>query len=467
MNFKKKYIGDRDFYRYVLAIAVPMILQNLITNFVSMLDNIMVGQVGTAQMSGVSIVNQFLFVFNITMFGAVSGAGIFGTQFFGKGDHEGQKYTVRFRILLAVIVVAIGSIVFMGFGRQLISLFLSPDDSPEMIAATLTYGCEYMDIMIFSLIPFAIGQAYASVVRECGETKIPMLGSLAAIGINLLLDYGLIFGRLGMPQMGVRGAAIATVVAKCIEALVVIIWAHMNPAKNQYIVGLYKGFYIPGDLAVKIIVKGCPLLANEFLWSLGMSVIAQCYSVRGIDVVAARNIAGTINNLFNVVYIQLGGALGIIVGTRLGMGRLEEAVDVDRKLTFFNVAASCFAAVLMIPVAKVFPLLYNTEASIRSLATYIIFVQIIATPVWAYTNACYFTLRCGGKTGITFLYDFIFSWFVQIPLAYGLANYTTMGIHMLFFVVTMSEIFKTIVGYILVRSKIWVVNIVSDESSPT
>lgn len=466
MDFKKKYIGDRAFYSYVLGIAVPMILQNLITNFVSMLDNIMVGQVGTAQMSGVSIVNQFIFVFNITMFGAVSGAGIFGTQYFGKGDHEGQKYTVRFRILLSIIVVLIGTVVFLFFGDTLISLFLSKDDSPQMIADTLRYGMDYLDIMIFSLLPFAIGQAYASVVRECGETKIPMFSSLAAIGINMILDYGLIFGKFGMPKMGVRGAAIATVVAKCIEALVVIVWAHTHHDRNKYIVGLYKGFYIPGDLSLKILIKGCPLLVNEFLWSLGMSVIAQCYSVRGIDVVAARNIAGTINNLFNVVYVQLGGALGIIIGTRLGMGKLEEAVDEDRKLTFFNVAASCVAAILMIPFAKIFPLIYNTEDSIRELASFFIIAQIVATPFWAYTNACYFTLRCGGKTGITFLYDFVFSWFVQIPLAYILANYSGMGIRALFFVVTMSEGLKTIVGYVLVRSRIWVNNIVEDVSSP-
>lgn len=464
MRFKEKYIGNREFYAYVLGIAVPMILQNLITNFVSMLDNIMVGRVGTAQMSGVSIVNQFIFVFNITIFGAVSGASIFGTQFFGKGDHEGQKYTVRFRILLTTIVIIICGIIFSLFGRQLINLFLSKDDSPEIINATLGYGLDYMRIMILSLIPFGIGQAYASVVRECGETKIPMMSSFAAIGVNLVLDYGLIFGKLGMPQMGVRGAAIATVIAKCIEAAVVIIWANTHPDRNAYIVGLYKGFRIPKTLAVKIIIKGCPLLANEFLWSLGMSIIAQSYSVRGIDVVAARNIAGTINNMFNVVYIQLGGTLGIVVGTRLGMGKLEDAVDTNRKLTFFNVAMACGAAILMIPVAKAFPLLYNTEQSIRSLATFIIFVQIVATPIWAYTNATYFTLRCGGKTGITFLYDFVFTWAVQIPMAFVLANYTSVSTEMMFIIVTFSEILKCIVGFLLVRSRIWVVNIVADEN---
>lgn len=458
-KFINKYIGDKAFYMYILGIAVPMILQNLITNFVSMLDNIMVGQVGTAQMSGVSIVNQFMFVFNITIFGAVSGASIFGTQFFGKGDHEGQKYTFRFRLLMALVVLVVGSLVFRIFGRQLILLFLSSDDSSQMIEATLGYGLDYLSIMIWSLIPFAIGQSYASVVREIGETKIPLYSSLAAIGINLLLDYGLIFGKLGMPQMGVRGAAIATLIAKIIEALVVIIWAHANPAKNRYIVGLFKGFYIPKTLAKNIIIKGCPLLFNEFLWSMGVSIIAQGYSVRGIDVVAARNIAGTINNMFNVVYVQLGAALGIIVGTKLGMGKLDEAKDTNNKLIFFNVTAATLAGLLMLPIAKVFPYLYNTEDSIRALATYIIVIQVLATPLWSYTNACYFTLRSGGKTGITFLFDFVFTWALQIPLTFILAYFTSMDIHPLFAIVTFSEIVKCVVGYILVKSDLWVVNI--------
>ena len=291
------------FYINALAIAVPMILQALITNFVSMIDNIMVGSLGTAPMNGVSIANQFIFVFNITMFGAVSGAGIFGTQFFGKKDADGQKYTVRFRLITSAIIIGIGAAIFHFFGPELIKLFISSKDEQNLATNTLTNGKEYLDIMILGLIPFGIGQAYSSVVKECGETRIPMIGSMAAIGINVLLDYGLIFGKLGMPCLGVKGAAIATVVAKYVEALVVIIWAHLNPDRNPYIEGLYKGFYMPIKLVKQICIKGLPLLVNEFLWSLGMSVIAQCYSVRGLEVVGARNISSTLVNLFNVIFI--------------------------------------------------------------------------------------------------------------------------------------------------------------------
>lgn len=457
-KFKKKYIADKEFYIYAIGIVVPMIIQNLITNFVSMLDNIMVGQIGTMQMSGVSIINQFMFVFNLTIFGAVSGASIFGTQFLGKGDHEGQKYTMRFRLLLVIITTVLALLLFLVFGKELISLFLSSNNS-IMVEQTLKYGEDYLGIMLWSLLPFAIGQAYASAERECGETKIPMYGSIAAIGINLILDYALIFGKFGLPEMGVKGAAIATVVAKVIEAFVVIMWAHLNPEKNRYINKVYRGFYIPGKLMSQMILKGCPLLFNEFIWAFGMSVIAQCYSIRGLDVVAARNIASTISNLFSVVYIQFGASIGIIVGAKLGTGDLAAARDTDNKLIAFDLLVTVVVMLAMLPVAKVFPMMYNTEESIKDMAAFFIIIQALVMPIWSYTNVCYFTIRSGGKTGITFLYDFVYTWTIMIPLAFILANFTNMDIHPLFAIVTFSEIIKAVVGYIMIKSDMWMNNL--------
>ena len=463
-RFKKKFIGDRRFYRQVLLMVVPMILQNMVTNFVSMIDNIMVGQIGTAEMSGVSIVNQFIFVFNITLFGAVSGAGIFGAQFFGKGDHEGQKYTFRFRLLICTLVVAVALVVYGLFDRQLIALFLSKDDEPQLIQQALDSGMSYMRIMLIGLIPFGIGQAYSSVLSECGYTKIPMIASMSAVGINLILDYCLIFGKFGFPEMGVRGAAVATVIAKYIESLVKIIWTHTHKDKNKYIDGLFKGFRIPPKLFGDIVRRGTPLLFNEFLWAAGMSIIAQFYSVRGIDAVAARNISSTITNLFGAIYVQLGVCISIIVGARLGANKLKEARDTNNKLIFFAVAASMAVAVCALPLAKFFPLLYKTEKSIHSLAGYMIVIQCVCMPLWSFTNACYFTLRSGGKTGLTFLFDFGFTWLLVIPLGFVLSYCTSLDIHILFAVLNLSEIVKVFIGFVMVRSDIWINNIVDKVS---
>lgn len=464
MDFRKKFIGDKLFYKNVLRMVVPMILQNLITNLVSLIDNIMVGQLGTEQMNAVSIINQFIFVFNVTIFGAVSGPGIFGAQFFGKKDYEGQKQTVRFRIIICAVIIVISALFFSCFNDQLITLFLAAKDPPEVKAATLVYGKEYLSIMLIGLIPFAIGQAYSSAVRECGETTIPMLGAFSAVGLNILLDYALIFGKLGMPELGVRGAAIATVAAKFIEAAVVIIWAHTHHERNRYITGLYSSLRIPAELTAGMIKKGFPLLINEFLWAAGMAVIAQCYSVRGFEVVAARNISSTITNLFGAVYIQLGACIAIIVGTKLGANKLNDAKDLDNKLLFFSVAAAAALSVCIIPLAAVFPLFYKTSNEIRLLSSFMIIVQALAIPLWSFTNACYFTLRSGGKTGITFLFDFGYTWLLMIPLAYILTRFTALDIRPLFAVVTFSEIIKVIIGFFMVRSNVWINNIVNDIS---
>lgn len=462
-NLRQKYIGDKNFYKHVLYMVIPMIMQNLITNFVSMIDNIMVGQLGTAPMSGVSIVNQFVFVANITVFGAVSGASIYGTQYFGKGDHEGQKFTFRFRLIAVLIIIGIFAVVFVEFQEPLIRLFLSKDDSREMIETTLTYGRDYMGIIVLSLFPFGIGQAYASTIRESGETNIPMAAAFSAVGVNLLLDYGLIFGKLGMPEMGVRGAAIATVIAKTIEAAVMIIWTHTHLKRMPSAVGLYRGFHIPQDVIASIIKTGTPLLLNEFLWSLGMAVVAQCYSARGIDMVAARNIANTLTNLFNVIFIQMGGCIGIMVGMELGSGDLKRAKDVDNKMIVFSFVITVFFAIAMVPVGYAFPMMYKTEPVVRSLATYYILISAMAMPMWSFTNAVYFTLRSGGKTLLTFIFDMGLTWSVMIPVAWFLCYKTDMDIHWVIVLIMFTEIIKVIIGFFMVRSNLWLNDLVGDE----
>lgn len=459
-SWKSTYIGNWEFYKRVLIIVLPMIAQAAVTNAVSLVDNILVGRMGTPQVSGVSIVNQYIFIFNITVFGAVSGPSIFGAQFFGKENYEGQKHTFRFRLILCSLLVLLGIFILFNFGTDLISLYISKKDSPEMIAATLKSGKEYLAIMMIGLIPFGIGQAYSSVVRESGVTIVPMVASLTAVGLNVFLDFGLILGTMGMPKMGVRGAALATVIAKTVEALVVILWVHLIPKYSPFAVGLYKGFYIPVSLMKDMIKKGYPLLANEFLWAAGMSIIAQCYSARGLEVVAARNIASTLSNLFNVVFIQMGGCIGIIVGQTLGTGNHKKAREEDKKLLFFSVVLSSVVGMCMLPAAKYFPEIYNVSDNVKSLSAYIIIVTAFASPIWAYTNGCYFTLRSGGKTGITFLFDFVYTWVIMIPLAFGLAYGTNIDVHWIFIIVTYSELLKVIVGYYMVRSGMWINTIV-------
>ncbi len=455
------YIGTKDFYRYVLGISVPMILQSVITNFVTFLDNIMVGQIGTEQMSGVAIVNQLIFVFNIGIFGGVSGAGIFGTQYYGKGDYTGQKYTFRYKLYSAVLITALAILLGLTMDEALISLYLSDNGTVGDIHLALQYGKEYLSIMLVGLFPFALSQVYVNTIRETGQTLIPMISSAVAVGVNLILDYLLIFGIGPFPVMGVRGAAVATVIARFVECIIVIVWTHRNTQSNRFIVGAYRSLYIPSDVLKMVFRKGTPLMLNEWFWAMGMTTIVQCYSVRGLEVVAAQNISSTITNLFNTVYIQLGGSIAIVVGQLLGAGKLKEAKEADTKMIFFVVSACTVMAALMILLGGFFPGIYKTEETIKELAKQFIIVSALIMPVCPFCHCTYFTLRSGGKTIVTFIFDSVYTWLAVIPVAYLLSYHTALNIVTVFFLVQAMEFVKAGIGLGMVKSNVWLVNIVS------
>ena len=458
-----RYFGNKQFYKMALSVALPIMIQNGITNFVGMLDNIMVGRVGTVEMTGVSIANTLLFVFNLAIFGAVSGAGIFGAQFFGKGDMDGVRYSFRFKLMECTILLGIGALVFLGFGEPLLRLYLRGEGDQTHITESLHYGKSYLHLMLLGLPAFAIAQCYAGTLRESGQTVLPMTAGIIAVCVNFVCNWLLIFGKLGLPRLGSDGAAIATVISRCVEAAIVVAWTHRHAAQNPFVQRVYRSLYIPARLAGQIARRGMPLILNETLWALGQALLLQCYSIRGYDVVSATNIAFTLGNVCNIAFLAMGAAIGIIVGQKLGAGLTEEAKDTDRKLIVFTELTCIVFGGIMAGLSGLFPSIYNTEPSVRSLATSFILINAALMPVHAYANAAYFTLRSGGKTFVTFLFDSVFSCVVVAPTAYCLSRFTQMPIVLLFLCCQSMELIKCVVGYLMIRSGIWIQNIVKDE----
>ena len=461
--FLRSLIGDRAFYRKLFAVLVPILIQNLITNFVSLLDNIMVGQVGTEPMSGVAIVNQLLFVFNLCIFGGLAGAGIFTAQFCGKGDDEGMRHTFRAKLYIAVGAFVLFSSLLIWRGGELIRLFLHEGRERLDLDATLAHGLAYLRVMLLQMLPFAVCQIYASTLRETGETLLPMKAGLAAVFVNLVLNYVFIFGKLGFPAMGVVGAAAATLIARLVECAVVIVWTHRNSVRFPFIVGAYRSLRVPGELARRMLRLGAPLLLNELLWASGMTVLNQCYSVRGLEVISALNISTTITNLFLCAFFAMGNAISILIGQLLGAGELERAVDEDRKLIAFALTLSLLIGSTMACVAPLIPQIYNTTAAVKALACSLLYVSAAAMPMNAYTNACYFTLRSGGKTVVTFIFDSAFLWCVAVPTAFVLSRFTALPILPLYIAVYALDLIKCAIGTYLLRRRKWVNNIVSFE----
>lgn len=455
-----KLVGDKAFYKMVLAIAVPIMIQNGITNFVSLLDNIMIGQIGTEQMSGVAIVNQLLFVYNLCLFGGVSGAGIFTAQYFGQKNEEGVRQTVRFKVWMVSVITLLTVILFLTAGGSLIETYLQGEGTAESAAATLAYGQQYLWIMLLGLPPFMMVQVYSSTLRECGQTILPMKAGVVAVFVNLVLNYILIYGKFGAPALGVQGAAIATITSRYVEAAIVLLHTHSHKTENPFVEGLYSTLKVPGALVQKILIKGTPLLLNETMWAAGMAMLTQCYSVRGLNVIAALNISNTINNVFNIVFIALGDSVAIIVGQLLGAGKMKEARDTDNKMIAFSVFSCTCMALVMLLLARFFPLLFKTNEEARLLATYFIMVAAIFMPQNAFLHASYFTLRSGGKTIVTFLFDSVFIWCVSVTIAFTLSRYTALPVVAVFTFVQAGDLIKCVIGFILVKKGVWLQNIV-------
>ena len=456
----KKYFGDRHFYKYFLSLAIPMIIQNGITNFVSLLDNIMVGQVGTVPMSGVSIVNGLLFVFNICVFGATSGAGIFTAQFHGSQDHEGIRHTFRFKFFSCILLTLSGIGIFLLGGRGLIGLYLTGEGDAAIASGAMDYGLRYLHVMLWGFLPFALSNAYSGTLRETGQTLVPMAAGICAVFVNLILNYVLIFGHFGAPQMGVEGAAVATVISRYVELAIVAGWTHLNGEKNPFIRGAYRSAYIPARLLRNIIAKGMPLLINEFLWASGMAFLNQTYSTCGLDVVPAMNISSTLYNLGSVVFLSMGNTVGILMGQMLGAGKGEgEIRSANRKLITFSVAAGGSFGLLMAACSGFFPMIYNTTASVRQLATELILVSSFMMFFNSYTNATYFTLRSGGPTMVTFLFDSCFVWLFCVPLAYLLSRFTAIAIVPLYIICQGTDLLKCFLGAYMLKKGKWIQNL--------
>lgn len=452
------FIGDKEFYKKTALIVIPIIIQNTVSNVVNFLDNVMVGQVGTLQMSAVAIINQLLFVFNLCIFGGLAGAGIFSTQYVGAGDTEGVQNCFRIKIWLSLIMTGLAALIFILFPNPLINIYLK--ESADSATEVMSYSKDYLSVMVFGLFPFGITCSYAMTLRENGETRLPMIASVTAIFVNLIFNWLLIFGHCGFPVLGVKGAAIATVISRFVELFIVVIATHVQKQKFTFIIHVYKTMKVPYSLIKKVTIKGFPLLLNEFLWSSGIAAILACYSLRGIDAVAACNITSTINNIFNVVFLSMGNAVAIMVGQALGANDNELAKDLAWKLMATTFLSCIVMGSIMYIFAPAIPNIYNTEAAVRDTASDLLRIQAVMMPFFSIPHCCYFTLRAGGKTVITFFFDCAFTWVISYGAAWLLCNFTVWSIVVVYACVQSLDILKGIIGIILVKKGVWIQNIV-------
>ena len=462
MNLKS-YIGDKAFYKKTLALVLPMIIQNAVTNLVNMLDNFMVGRLGDEAVSSVAIDNQFIFVFNLAVFGAVSAAGIFTAQFNGRGDMDGVRNTMRMKMIICLLVGVVGIGIFSYFGDSLINSFIHDSEdlkgNPQLV---FKLGQDYLKYTIIGLIPFAISQVYASTLRETGETVVPMVASWVSVATNFVFNLLLIFGLFGFPELGVAGAAIATTISRFVEVIILVLWTHLNKKKCPFIVDIFRNFSIPLPLVKQIAMKGAPILLTELFWSLSVTMRNQCYSERSEFVVTGISIAFTLQNLLSVAYFALSSGIAIIVGNLLGEGKLEEAKETDKKLLAFATFVGGVMTLVQICLAPLFPYLYDVSQEARDMSTFIMICYALSMPAAALATSTYYTIRSGGRVFITMLFDSVYAWVIVMPVVYALTYMTNLPFEYILPIMLVVENLKLIPGLVLVNKGIWVRQLKTD-----
>lgn len=449
----------KEIYRRAFTLALPMMLQNAITNAVALVDNIMVGNFGTESITAVSIIGQFLFVFQLGVFGAISGPGIYGAQFFGKNNMEGVKNSFRMKLWLSFGFLLLSGIILFEGAEPLIEIYMKGGSDTINQSLVIAEGTLYLKWIMISFVPFIVSQAYASTMREIGDSMIPMIAGFGAVLVDVIGNYVLIYGKCGFPVLGVQGAAIATIVARVVEALMVILFAHLGKRHKDVFNGIYDKIFIPRKLAMQMIQRGIPIFFNEFLWAGAMVSLAQCYSSRGLEVVASLNMCVTLCNLFAVVYTNLGMAVGILIGQLLGKGSFQEARKHAFILADFSAKLCIVLLVIVVGLAFIFPSCYQVSDKIKEYAKWLIIITAFSFPVEGILNAFYFTIRAGGRTGITFLFDSVFSWGICYVAAFALCRYTSLSIFMIFAIIKGLDMGKAMIGYILLGSDIWLQNL--------
>lgn len=449
----------KEILKQALILAVPMMIQNGITNAVGLVDHIMVGSLGTEPMTAVSIVTQLLFVFTLALFGGLSGPGIFTAQYHGQGNTEGVRISTRMKAIICTSITLIGITVFLTLKIPLFSLYLHGESSEIDPAATINYAGDYLNIMLIGLPAMAVSMIYSTTLRETGDSVKPMAAGILSVITDIIFNYLLIYGNFGFPQLGVRGAAVATVIARYLEMASLLLWTYLRRKKHPFLNGLWRTLRIPKETFRKMLIKTTPILCNEFLWAAGLAALTQCYSTRGLSVVAGINISNVLCNLFNVVFVALGHSVGILVGQLLGAGRFDDAKKSSFTLTIFTASLCAGLTVGLIALSGAFPMLYDTTEEVRTLASGFIVITALFFPVQGTLNALYFTLRSGGKTLITFVFDSMFSWLVTIPAALLISNFTALPVLAVYAIIQSIDILKIVIGAIMIKKGIWITNL--------
>lgn len=453
MNIKK-FLGTKEFYKEALSVAIPLMVQQLIMSSVNLVDNLMVGQLGDAAIGGVGVANRYYMIAFFTVNGFVTATSIYIAQFFGANDNDRLKQTFRFSTVISVVLMLL-FFALAFFNPDLIINFFT-DETSYIIQAEL-----YMKYVVLSYLPAVVTMVIANALRTLGEAKLPLFANVVAVFVNCFFNYILIFGHLGLPAMGVQGAAVATFISRVIECVILLLAVirYDFPFKTK-IRDLFK---FETSLMKTITVKAIPLVTNELLWSFGQAMLLKLYATRGADVITAYSVSGTITDIFFSLFGGMAAATTIMVGQRLGANKLDEARTNAHNMIAFSVVLAVLFGVVMFGSSYIIPNFYDLTPETKVLATNLI--RVCGCLFWIYmlNTEIYFILRTGGDTKATLIMDSCFMWVINIPLLAVLAYMTDLNIYVIYITGQLTDLLKLFIASHFYKKGRWVKNLTVTE----
>lgn len=452
----KKYLAPKSFYKEAILIAIPVMLQQLIQSFVNLIDNFMVAGLGDLKMSGVNTAGQLMFVFQVLINVICASGGIFLTQHFGAKNKKGMQQAVCFKTILISIVAVVALILCFVFPRPVLGLMVQGNSDATVI---INEGEVYLRLMGLIVIPTCISYIIASSLREIGKVNPPLYITIAATAINAFFNYTLIYGHFGAPRLEVKGAAIATIIARLFEVCMFIIYVSKN--KQPFAIKFENLFQIDIKMFKEMLYKASMVIFSEMLWVLSETVTTAIYNGRGgADVVSGMASSFSIANLFFVSFSGITTSTSVILGKTLGENQLDEARTKKRWLMFSAVIFGFImlgVALLNIPLVSV--VFGNLSLSAQNICKTMVFYLALVMPLWVYQNAQFAVSRAGGDTKMGVYVDGIFTIGVYFPLIFILGLKTNIGPAELYFVAKLVDIPKVIFADWWLKKEKWVVNL--------
>ncbi len=458
----KKLFGNFDFYKRALFIALPVMAQALIQNLVSLVDNFMVSSLGDVKMSGVNIAGQILFMFMIFLNTLCMGGGIFMTQFFGANQKYGMCQAFKFKLFSGLMAVAVYFAVCWIFPRWCLSFLVRGNLQAEAI---LNQGEKYLSMMGFCGIPMIICYAIGSSLKEIGRVKIPLVVGTVSTFVNVGFNWIFIYGNLGAPRLEVRGAALATIIAKSVEMTCYIVYCAR--VKPKFICEISEFFKLDFSLFSTIFKKCSMMLFSEMVWAIAETITFALYNGRGgADVVAGMAASFAISNLFFVSFSGVTTSTGVILGSTLGAGRLEDAKR-DSRWLLSGGAVFGFAMLILgfttIPLVNV--VFSNLSETARAITRLMVFVQSLYMPAWVFINVQFAISRAGGDTIMGMLVDGIGNLGIVIPGMFFMALCTSIGPVAMYAIIKAVEFPKIAIAHFWLRKERWLKNLASGEET--